>query len=340
MDEAIGHVELLDVNRAVSHWKADGLDLSPIFAGKDLDLTQNLRNTTSQDHELEMHFDYPLIAEAALALKEGKSVVIEKEINNTNQAIGTMLGNELTKRWGEQGLNPGTLQLNLYGSAGQSLGAFVPRGISITVEGDCNDYVGKGLSGGSIVVKPPKSAGYLAEQNVIAGNVIGYGATDGEIYLNGIVGERFLVRNSGAKAVVEGVGDHALEYMTGGIAVILGNTGVNLGAGMSGGVAYAYKLSEARVNREALQAGEISLESLTGEDANTLRSLIEKHVELTGSARGKSILDNFDAELKNFTRVLPRDYARVMEVQRQAHERGIELDGDEVWTQILEVTRG
>ncbi len=340
LDEAIGHVELLDVNRAVSHWKADGLDLSPIFAGKDLDLTQNLRNTVSQDHELEMHFDYPLIAEAALALKDGKPVVIEKEINNTNQAIGTMLGNELTKRWGEQGLNPGTLQLNLYGSAGQSLGAFVPRGIAITVEGDCNDYVGKGLSGGSIVVKPPRSAGYLAEQNVIAGNVIGYGATDGEIYLNGIVGERFLVRNSGAKAVVEGVGDHALEYMTGGIAVILGKTGVNLGAGMSGGVAYVYRLSEARVNREALQAGEISLESVAGEDANTLRDLIEKHVELTGSARGKSILDNFDAELSNFTRVLPRDYARVMEVQRQAQERGIELDGDEVWTQILEVTRG
>jgi glutamate synthase (NADPH/NADH) large chain len=340
LDEAIGHVELLDMNRAVSHWKADGLDLSPIFAGKDLDLTQNLKNTTSQDHELEEHFDFPLIAEAAAALKDGKPVVIDRQINNTNQAIGTMLGNELTKRWGEQGLNPGTLQLNLSGSAGQSLGAFVPRGIAITVEGDCNDYVGKGLSGGSIVVKPSSSAGYVAEQNVIAGNVIGYGATDGEIYLNGIVGERFLVRNSGAKAVVEGVGDHALEYMTGGVAVILGKTGVNLGAGMSGGVAYVRKLSEARVNREALQAGEIALESLTEADAQVLRELIENHVAKTGSPLGKSILDNFEAELASFTRVLPRDYARVMEVQRQAQERGIELDGDEVWTQILEVTRG
>jgi glutamate synthase (NADPH/NADH) large chain len=340
LDEAIGHVELLDMNRAVSHWKADGLDLSPIFAGKDLDLTQNLKNTTSQDHELEEHFDFPLIAEAAAALKDGKPVVIDRQINNTNQAIGTMLGNELTKRWGEQGLNPGTLQLNLSGSAGQSLGAFVPRGIAITVEGDCNDYVGKGLSGGSIVVMPSSSAGYVAEQNVIAGNVIGYGATDGEIYLNGIVGERFLVRNSGAKAVVEGVGDHALEYMTGGVAVILGKTGVNLGAGMSGGVAYVRKLSEARVNREALQAGEIALESLTEADAQVLRELIENHVAKTGSPLGKSILDNFEAELASFTRVLPRDYARVMEVQRQAQERGIELDGDEVWTQILEVTRG
>jgi glutamate synthase (NADPH/NADH) large chain len=330
----------LDVNRAVSHWKADGLDLSPIFAAKDLDLTQNLRNTTTQDHELEEHFDFPLIKEAEAALKEGKSLTIEKVINNTNQAIGTMLGNELTKRWGEQGLNPGTLQLNLFGSAGQSLGAFVPRGIAISVEGDCNDYVGKGLSGGSIVVKPPKTAGFVAEENVIAGNVIGYGATSGQIFLNGVVGERFLVRNSGVEAVVEGVGDHALEYMTGGKAVIIGKTGINLGAGMSGGVAYVYKLSEARVNREALQAGEINLGALETDDIESLRQLLEAHVANTGSQKAASLLADFDVEVKNFVRVMPRDYQRVMEIQRNATERGVELDGEEVWTQILEVTGG
>ena len=338
--EAVGRVDLLDVNRAVSHYKADGLDLTPIFAAKDIDLNQNLRNTTHQDHELESHFDFPLIEKSQLALREGKAVVHNIEINNTNQAIGTMLGNELTKRWGEQGLEPGTLTLNLRGSAGQSLGAFVPQGITIAVEGDCNDYVGKGLSGGTIVVKPEANSGFVPDQNVIAGNVIGYGATSGKIFLNGVVGERFLVRNSGAEAVVEGVGDHALEYMTGGTAVILGRTGVNLGAGMSGGVAYVYRLSEARVNREALSTGEISLEHLELDDELRLRELLEQHVALTGSPLGQELLTNFASEVSNFVRVLPRDYARVMEIQRNANVEGIDLDGEEVWTQILEVTGG
>ena len=338
--DAVGRVDLLDVNRAVSHYKADGLDLSPIFAARDIDLKQNLRNTTSQDHELESHFDYPLIELSQAALRDAKPVTHEIAINNTNQAIGTMLGNELTKRWGEQGLEPGTLTLKLRGSAGQSLGAFVPRGITIEVEGDCNDYVGKGLSGGTIVVKPERSAGFVAEKNVIAGNVIGYGATSGQIFLNGVVGERFLVRNSGVEAVVEGVGDHALEYMTGGTAVILGRSGVNLGAGMSGGVAYVYKLSEARVNREALASGEISLDNLAADDIATLRELLSSHVAKTGSPLGEALLSNFDAEVSNFVRVLPRDYARVMEIQRNASADGIDLDGEEVWTQILEVTGG
>ena len=338
--EAVGRVDLLDINRAVSHYKADGLDLSPIFAAKDMDLNQNLRNTTSQDHELESHFDYPLIELSQAALRDAKPVLHEIDINNTNQAIGTMLGNELTKRWGEQGLEPGTLTLKLRGSAGQSLGAFIPRGITIEVEGDCNDYVGKGLSGGTIAVKPEPSAGFMAEKNVIAGNVIGYGATSGQIFLNGVVGERFLVRNSGAEAVVEGVGDHALEYMTGGTAVILGRSGVNLGAGMSGGVAYVYKLSEARVNREALASGEISLDHLEAHDISALRELLVAHVAKTGSQLAEALIANFDVEVSNFVRVLPRDYARVMEIQRNASADGIDLDGEEVWTQILEVTGG
>ena len=340
LQEAIGHVELLDTNNAIHHWKADGLDLSPIFAARELGTSQNLLRTTFQDHELEDHFDFPLIEEAAPALREGKDVLIRREINNTRQAIGTMLGNELTKRWGEQGLEPGTLKLELTGSAGQSLGAFVPRGISISVEGECNDYVGKGLSGGSISVRPPRTAGFVASENVIAGNVIGYGATSGEIYLNGVVGERFLVRNSGATAVVEGVGDHALEYMTGGRAVILGRTGINLGAGMSGGVAYVYKLSEARVNREALSSGELTLSSLEEHDAEQLKDMLEAHHFATGSLRAKQILENFEAELPKFVRALPRDYARVVEVQRLAGLSGMALDGEEIWTQILEVTGG
>jgi glutamate synthase (NADPH/NADH) large chain len=340
LQEAIGHVELLDTNNAIHHWKADGLDLSPIFAARELGTSQNLLRTTVQDHELEDHFDFPLIEEAAPALREGKDVLIRREINNTRQAIGTMLGNELTKRWGEQGLEPGTLKLELTGSAGQSLGAFVPRGISISVEGECNDYVGKGLSGGSISVRPPRTAGFVASENVIAGNVIGYGATSGEIYLNGVVGERFLVRNSGATAVVEGVGDHALEYMTGGRAVILGRTGINLGAGMSGGVAYVYKLSEARVNREALSSGELTLSSLEEHDAEQLKDMLEAHHFATGSLRAKQVLENFEAELPKFVRALPRDYARVVEVQRLAGLSGMALDGEEIWTQILEVTGG
>jgi glutamate synthase (NADPH/NADH) large chain len=338
--DAIGHVELLDTNRAIRHWKADGMDLSPIFAAKDIARTSSLRCTSSQQHQVEEHFDFPLLVDAMAALDKGEHVLIEKDINNTNQAIGAMLGNELTKKWGEAGLNPGALELRLRGSAGQSLAAFIPRGIKIVVEGDCNDYVAKGLSGGIVVVKPPTGSGFVASENVIAGNVIGYGATSGEIYLNGVVGERFLVRNSGASAVVEGVGDHGLEYMTGGRAVILGRTGINLAAGMSGGIAFVYKLSESKVNREALQLGEISLQPLSGEDKQELRGLIKRHLDETQSAVASFILANFESESLNFTKVLPRDYARVLEIQAKAVELGHEPDGQEVWTQILEVING
>ena len=340
LQEAIGQVELLDVNRAIRHWKADGLDLSPIFAAKDIVTSQTQYCSSAQDHELEQHFDFPLIETAKLALKDGKPVEIKSQINNTMQAIGTMLGNELTKKWGEQGLEPGTLKLTLTGSAGQSLGAFMPRGLQIDVEGDCNDYVGKGLSGGIISVRPPETAGFLASENVIAGNVIGYGATSGKIFLNGVVGERFMVRNSGAVAVAEGVGDHALEYMTGGRVVILGKTGINLGAGMSGGIAYVHRLSESKVNREALQLGEITLSALDDTGMDELQTILEQHLDLTGSPLAKIILDDFSTYAKEFVRVMPRDYARIVEIQQDAQATGIDLDGEEVWTQILEVTNG
>lgn len=251
-----------------------------------------------------------------------------------------MLGNELTKRYAADGLPDGTIDIYLNGSAGQSFGAFIPKGIKLNLEGDSNDYVGKGLSGGIITIKPNRASVFAAEKNIIAGNVIGYGATSGAMYLRGIVGERFLVRNSGATAVAEGCGDHALEYMTGGTAVILGPTGRNFGAGMSGGVAYVYKLRADHVNHEALEAGELHMNSLNEADAKKLRELLERHVAETGSMLAQTLLQNFENELANFTCVLPRDYASVLKIRARAQADGVDPDGESVWKQILEVTNG
>jgi glutamate synthase (NADPH/NADH) large chain len=340
LDEAIGHAELIDVNRAIQHWKADGLDLTPILASPAVSADASRRRITVQDHELEKHFDHKLIAQAGPALEDAKPVTIELDITNVDQAVGTMLGNELTKRYAADGLPEATIDVRLRGSAGQSFGAFVPKGIKLTLEGDSNDYVGKGLSGGMIVVRPDRGSVFPAEQNIIAGNVIGYGATSGTMLLRGIVGERFLVRNSGVTAVAEGCGDHALEYMTGGVAVILGRTGRNLGAGMSGGVAYIYKLRGDRVNHEALAAGELHIGELEAIDATRLKAILELHVAETGSVLAEGILANFEAELSNFTRVLPRDYASVLAIRAKATDNGIDPDSDSVWQEILEVTNG
>lgn len=340
LDEAIGHIEILDVNRAISHWKADGLDLTPILAQAPVLASASKRRATHQDHELERHFDHKLIAGAGNALVDGQNVVIELPITNVDQAVGTMLGNELTKHFGAEGLPDGTIDIRLTGSAGQSFGAFVPRGIKLTLEGDSNDYVGKGLSGGTIVVKPNRRSIFAAEENIIAGNVIGYGATSGTLLLRGIVGERFLVRNSGATAVVEGVGDHALEYMTGGCAVILGTTGRNLGAGMSGGVAYVYNLRADHVNAEALKGAELHLSTLEKVDEDRLRTLLQQHLDETGSAVAERILANFAVESKHFTRVLPANYAAVLNIRAKANAKGIDPDHESVWKEILEVTGG
>ena len=340
LDEAIGHSELIDVNRAITHWKADGLDLTPILSTPALPSGASRRRITVQDHELEKHFDHKLIALATAALEDAQPVKISLDITNVDQAVGTMLGNELTKRYAADGLPEATIDITLKGSAGQSFGAFVPKGIKLTLEGDSNDYVGKGLSGGTIVVRPDRASVFAAEQNIIAGNVIGYGATSGTMLLRGIVGERFLVRNSGVTAVAEGCGDHALEYMTGGVAVILGPTGRNLGAGMSGGVAYVYKLRGDHVNHDALAAGELHIGELDSNDAAQLKQLLQKHVAETSSNVAKLILDNFDAELANFTRVLPRDYASVLSIRAKAAANGLDPDGDVVWKEILEVTNG
>ncbi len=340
LDEAIGHSEFIDVNRAISHWKADGLDLSPILAAPSVPGDSPKRRVSSQDHELEKHFDHKLIEAAKTSLEDARPVTIELPITNVDQAVGTMLGNEVTKRYGAEGLADATIDIRLTGAAGQSFGSFVPRGVKLTLEGDANDYVGKGLSGGQIVVRPNRESIFPAEKNIIAGNVIGYGATSGTILLRGIVGERFLVRNSGATAVVEGVGDHALEYMTGGIAVILGSTGRNLGAGMSGGVAYVYKLRADRVNQDALNGRELRLEKVTGEHAAKLKSLLAQHAEETGSLLAAHLLAEFEHVVSDFTLVLPSDYASVLEIREKAAASGADPDSDEVWHKILEVTNG
>jgi glutamate synthase (NADPH/NADH) large chain len=337
LDEAIGHSELLDANRAISHWKADGLDLTPILSAPKPN-TGPLRRFTYQDHELEKHFDHELIKLSTAALEDAQSVVIEMPINNTAQAVGTMLGHEVTKRYGVAGLPEATIDIRVTGSAGQSFGAFIPKGIKLTISGDSNDYVGKGLSGGMIVVRPSESSVFPADKNVIAGNVIGYGATSGSLFLSGIVGERFLVRNSGATSVVEGVGDHGLEYMTGGTAVILGRTGKNFAAGMSGGVAYVYKLRADLVNHSALTDGEIDLLPLDESDLKTLKTLLERHALETNSKLATTLLSNFDVASKEFTKVLPRDYANVKKIQAAATLNGEDLDGSVVWQRILEVS--
>ena len=340
IDEAIGHSELLDMNRAISHWKADGLDLSPILAPPSTRPNAEIRNVSRQDHELEKHFDHKLIELAKQTLIDGSPCLISLPITNVDQAVGTMFGNELTKRFGADGLAAASVDVTLTGSAGQSFGAFIPKGLRLRLVGDANDYVGKGLSGGIITVAPAEDSIFLAEQNIIAGNVIGYGATSGELYLRGMVGERFLVRNSGATAVVEGVGDHALEYMTGGIALILGKTGRNLGAGMSGGVAFIYKLRADRINHEALVAGELLLDKPTAENADVIRSLLQAHLANTGSLLAQEMLSDFETEIENFTVVTPRDYSNVLKVRAQAVAQGEDPDSPEVWERILEVTNG
>ncbi|NEM90187.1 glutamate synthase large subunit [Galbitalea soli] len=341
LEEAIGHHELLDVDRAVEHWKASGLDLAPILVGPSFGEHEPRSNRREQNHELEKHFDVELIRQSQDALDNpGTRVTIDLPIRNTERAVGTMLGHEVTIRHGEHGLPSGSIDVTLHGSAGQSLGAFMPGGITLRLIGDSNDYVGKGLCGGEIIVRPNPASAFAAEENVIAGNVIGYGATSGSMFIRGTVGQRFLVRNSGATAVVEGVGDHALEYMTGGLAVILGATGHNLGAGMSGGTAYVYDLKPERVNRESLEGGELRLEALGSGDVEILSDLLRRHLDETDSALAARMLDSLDETVARFVKVVPRDYAAVLETRQAAIDEGLDPDSDVVWGRILEVTGG
>jgi glutamate synthase (NADPH/NADH) large chain len=320
LDEAIGQVEALDVTDAVSHWKADGLDLSPILHLPEIARESRRHQWKNQDHGLERALDQTLIQLAEGAISDGRPVTIDIPIRNVNRTVGTLLGFEVTKKYGGEGLPKDTIVVNFTGSAGNSFGAFLSSGITLRLSGDANDYVGKGLSGGRIVVRPPDDAKFVAEDNVIAGNVILYGATGGEVFLRGAVGERFCVRNSGAIAVVEAIGDHGCEYMTGGRAVILGPTGRNFAAGMSGGIAYVHDPSGVfpkRVNREM-----VDLEPLDDEDLEWLRDRVEKHRHETGSDVAARILAAWGTTAAEFVKVMPSDYRRVLEAAAEARAKG------------------
>ncbi|MEQ1911189.1 MAG: glutamate synthase large subunit, partial [Vicinamibacterales bacterium] len=323
MDEMIGRVDRLNFHQAVDHWKAKGLDYSAILHMPSLPEGAPRRKVQPQDHGIDHILDRQLIADCAEALENGTPVSLEYPIRNVNRTTGTMLGYRLTKKHGGNGLSDDTIRLKFRGQAGQSFGAFVPRGITLTLEGDANDYVGKGLSGGKIIVYPPHESRFVAEDNIIIGNVALYGATSGEAYFRGVAGERFGVRNSGALAVVEGVGDHGCEYMTGGRVVVLGKTGRNFAAGMSGGVAYV--LDTAGTFQQRCNPAMVELEPLEDQgDIELVQRLIELHVEYTDSKLGARILQEFDVLRSVFVKVMPRDYKRVLLAQARAAAAGRE----------------
>jgi glutamate synthase (NADPH/NADH) large chain len=330
IDEAIGHAEVLDTRAAIDHWKAAGLDLSPMFVVPELPEGASLRRTQGQDHGLDKALDNTLIQLCEGALLDGTPVKLELPVRNVNRTVGTMLGSLVTRRFGGEGLPDDTIDITFTGSAGQSFGAFVPRGMTMRLFGDANDYVGKGLSGGRLTVRPDLAAPFAAEDNIIAGNTILYGATGGELYLRGRVGERFCVRNSGATAVVEGVGDHGCEYMTGGTVVVLGPTGRNFAAGMSGGTAYLLDLDPARVNTQM-----VDLEQPTAEELDELLGIVQRHRDETGSVVAAGVLADWDVRSGAFTKIMPRDYKRVLEATREA-----ELTGRDVDEAIMEAARG
>ena len=324
--EAIGHVDALDVNSAIDHWKASGLDLTPILAPAESPWEQDPFCSKQQDHGLEEALDVELIRLAEAALERQEPVKISLSIANRNRTVGTMLGHEVSRRYGGLGLPDDTIQISFDGSAGQSFGAFLPKGITLRLWGDANDYVGKGLSGGRIVVRPPddRHPAFVAQDNVIAGNVILYGATGGEMFLRGVVGERFAVRNSGATAVVEGIGDHGCEYMTGGRVVVIGPTGRNFGAGMSGGIAYVYDPDgtfDRRVNTEMVR-----LEPLEDTDIDLLREAVGTHHDETDSPVAAAILQRWHTNVRHFKKVMPKDYRRVLDAARVAEEQGRDID--------------
>ncbi len=338
IDEAVGRVDLLDAREAIDHYKASGLDLAPIFQRIEPRPGSSLHQVRAQEHGLEQVLDRRFIKLASPALENGEKVRIDAEIANTDRTTGTMLGHEIALRYGDHGLAPDTITISLKGSAGQSLGAFLPQGVTLRVEGDANDYVGKSLCGGTIGLFPDRHARFEAQANTIAGNVLGYGATSGELFVSGRVGERFGVRNSGATLVAEGTGDHALEYMTGGEVMIIGRTGRNIAAGMSGGVAYVLDLEPAAMNAQALPG--LELRGLDEADEERVRGLLERHVELTGSAVAARLLADLPAAFARFTRIEPTHYARVTKLLAQADAAGTPREDAELWRSILEVSHG
>jgi glutamate synthase (NADPH/NADH) large chain len=341
-DDLIGRSDLLDVKQSIAHWKSQGLDFSKVFYQPKVGAEVARRHAEEQDHELVKALDNQLIAQAKEALDAKRVVNIETNISNVNRTVGTMLSHEVAKRYGQTGLPTDTISVKLHGTAGQSFGAFLAHGISFELIGEGNDYVGKGLCGGRIVVKPAADCKIKAEENIIVGNTVLYGATSGECFFRGVAGERFAVRNSGAVAVVEGLGDHGCEYMTGGMVVVLGQTGRNFAAGMSGGVAYVLDEDgtfKQRCNLSMVQLepileevaasemgaldshGRVHFNHLNKDDAAALRGKIEKHLRYTGSARAKQILDNWNDYLPKFVKVMPTEYRRaLLEIAAQQKE--------------------
>ena len=342
--DLIGRSDLLDMKHGITHWKAQGLDFARIFHQPDMAADVARRHAEKQDHGLDKALDNKLIVQAKAALEHKKPVVIESAIRNVNRTVGAMLSHEVVKRFGPAGLPTDTITVKLKGTAGQSFGAFLANGITLELTGESNDYVGKGLCGGRIVVMPPKECKFVAAENIIVGNTALYGATSGEGYFCGVAGERFAVRNSGAVAVVEGLGDHGCEYMTGGLVVVLGPTGRNFAAGMSGGVAYVLDEDGTFAKRcnmsmvqlesipdevEASETGEVELHGrvhfnhLGKADAAALRGKIEKHLRYTGSVRARHILDNWARYLPKFVKVMPTEYRRALQeiAELQARQR-------------------
>jgi glutamate synthase (NADPH) large chain len=321
-DEMVGRSERIEMRRAVDHWKARNVDFSRILFKPTVPKHYGRTCRIPQDHGLDKTLDGTTLLELAKpALDERKPVRATLPIRNTNRVVGTMTGSELTRRFGPQGLPDDTIHFHFKGSAGQSFGAFIPRGMTLVLEGDSNDYIGKGLSGGRIVVFPPKEAGFLAEENVIVGNVAFYGATSGEAFIRGVAGERFCVRNSGIDAVVEGVGDHGCEYMTGGRVVVLGPTGRNFAAGMSGGVAYVFDgdgAFDSRCNKQMVSLGPPQEAEIAA-----VKRMVERHAELTGSALARRVLERWSESAARLVRVMPNDYRRMLDAQARMRAKGL-----------------
>lgn len=322
----IGQVERIKTRKAIDHWKAKGLDFTEILYKPVPHAGTGVYCSKKQDHGLERSLDVKtLVPLCKDALEHKKPVDIILPILNTNRTVGTILGYHITKKYGAEGLPEDTINAHFNGSAGMSFGAFVPKGVSMTLEGDANDYLGKGLSGGKIVVYPPRHSSFVPEENIIVGNVCLYGATAGEVYIRGMAGERFAVRNSGVNTVVEGVGDHGCEYMTGGRVVIIGSTGRNFGAGMSGGIAYV--LADKETFKIQCNLGMVDLDDVEeDEDIETIKTMLSKHVEFTQSTVARNILDEWHDYQSRFIKVMPRDYKRVLAAIKKARAEGTSED--------------
>jgi glutamate synthase (NADPH/NADH) large chain len=346
--EMVGRVDMLDTRAGVEHWKARGLDFSKLFYRPPHEPGVAIRCTEFQDHGLVKALDHELMAKAAPALLARKPVSIESRIFNRNRTVGAMLSGEVARRYGHAGLAEDTIHVNFKGTAGQTFGGWLAHGVTFELEGDANDYVGKGLSGGRLIIYPPKNCPIVPEENILIGNTVMYGAISGEAYFRGVAGERFAVRNSGATAVVEGVGDHGCEYMTGGTVVVLGKAGRNFAAGMSGGIAYVLdeegdftqRCNMAMVELEPIPEeesaavasgagelethGKVQIDHVGGHDDATLKSLIQRHLLFTGSERARRVLENWAAYLPKFVKVMPLEYRRALSEMAQEKAAMIE----------------